>query len=172
VTTRAKGALEIRIATASDLPALTDLYNGYVERSPATFDTEPRSLADRREWLGHYATHGPHRLLVALRDGGLLGYASSSVFRPRSAYATSVETSVYLAEDAVGAGVGSALYAKLFDELDGERIHRAYAGVTLPNPASVALHRKFGFEPVGLFHEAGRKLDRYWSVQWFEKRFE
>jgi len=163
-------ALEIRAARASDVSALTQLYNHYIMSSPATFDTEPKSLDDRREWMSHYASHGRHRLLVAVAGEELLGYASSSVFRPKAAYATSVETTVYVAESAAGRGAGSALYARLFGELEGERVHRAFAGVTLPNPASLALHRKFEFEPVGVFHEAGRKFERYWSVQWFERR--
>ncbi len=167
---RAEGEVAIRDARVADLRALADLYNHYIESSPATFDTEPKSLDERREWMDHYAERGPHRLLVAMGDDGLLGYASSSVFRPRAAYATSVETTVYLAEGALRRGVGSALYGRLLGALEGERVHRVYAGVTLPNPASEALHRRFGFQPIGLFHEAGRKFDRYWSVQWFEKR--
>jgi phosphinothricin acetyltransferase len=164
--------LTVRGAKASDLEALTSLYNHYIESSPATSDTEAKSLDDRRAWMDHYAPHGRHRLLVALRGDDLLGYTTSSVFRPKDAYATSVETTVYISAEAMGQGVGSALYTELLTQLRDEPVHRIVAGITLPNPASQALHRKFGFEPLGLFHEVGRKFDRYWSVQWFQKHME
>jgi phosphinothricin acetyltransferase len=161
----------IRAARPADLPALTDLYNHYVTSSPATFDIEPFTLAERREWMDHHAERGPHRLLVAEDAAGrLLGYTGTGRFRPKAAYETSVETTVYLAPDATGRGLGRMLYAALFDVIAGEDVHRAFAGITMPNPASEALHRAFGFEPIGVFHEAGRKFGRFWSVQWFEKR--
>ncbi|PGH49904.1 GNAT family N-acetyltransferase [Streptomyces sp. Ru87] len=100
----------------------------------------------------------------------ILGYATSSPFRPKPAYGTSVETTVYCAPDALGRGVGSLLYTRLFEELAGEDLRRAYAGIALPNAASVRLHERFGFGPVGTFHEAGRKFGRYWDVAWFERR--
>jgi phosphinothricin acetyltransferase len=66
-------------------------------------------------------------------------------------------------------GVGRALYDALFEALETEDVHRAYAGITLPNDASVGLHERFGFRPVGVFDEVGRKFGRYWSVGWYEK---
>ena len=159
----------VRGAQEADLPALTDLYNHYVLTSPATFDLEPVSVEDRREWFGHYHDTGPHRLLVAVGDGRILGYASSSRLRPKPAYATSVETSVYVHPEHHGQGIGNRLYGELFRLLAGEDLHRAYAGVALPNPGSVALHLKYGFHELGLYHEVGHKFGRYWSVQWFER---
>jgi phosphinothricin acetyltransferase len=166
----AGGDAAVRPGAESDLPALLSIYNHYVVHTPITFDDEPLTLEQRREWLSHYSTRGPHRLLVAEIAGAVVGYACSSVFRPKGAYRTSVETSVYLAPDRTRRGIGSALYRELFAALTGEDVHRAYAGVTLPNPASLALHRRFGFEPAGLHDEVGRKLGRFWSVQWLEKR--
>jgi phosphinothricin acetyltransferase len=99
----------------------------------------------------------------------LRGYASSGEFKSRPGYATSVETSVYVAPESVGRGVGTRLYEKVFEALEGHDLHRAYAGIALPNPASVALHEKFGFKRVALFTEPGRKFGRYWDVAWFEK---
>lgn len=104
-------------------------------------------------------------------DGRVAGVASSGRYRPRAAYDTTVETSVYIAPDSVGRGLGSALYGALFDALDGERVHRAVAGIALPNDASVALHRRFGFERVGRFSEEGWKFDRFWDVDWYERVF-
>ena len=160
----------IRPARPGDVVALTALYNHYVETSPATFDLKPRSLEERVEWLGHYGERGRHRLLVAFDADALLGYAGTSRFRPKAAYDSSVEMTVYVAPGQTSRGVGRALYRELFDALAGEDVHRAYAGITLPNAASLALHRAFGFEPVGTFDEAGSKFGRYWSVQWLQKR--
>ena len=162
----------IRGATEGDLPALTELYNHYIAHTSITFDTEIYTVETRREWFSHYSDSGRHRLLVAEGiDGNLLGYASSSKFRPKAAYDTSVETSVYVAESAHGLGVGTALYAALFAILSTEDVHRAVAGVTIPNEKSLALHTKFGFRQVGVMTEVGRKFDRYWDVMWLEKAF-
>jgi phosphinothricin acetyltransferase len=160
----------IRIARHSDLEAVTALYNHYVETSPATFDIEPKSLEDRAEWMSHYGATGRHRMLVAEIEGSLVGYAATSQFRVKAAYDTSVEMTIYLAPNHTARGIGRRLYEALFDALGGEDVHRAYAGITLPNRASEALHRSFGFEPAGCHHEVGRKFGRYWSVQWLEKR--
>jgi len=167
--------LRIRAAIAADVPALTDIYNYYVLTSPATFDIEPVSLEARLEWFSHYAAHGPHRLLAATlddnddNDNNVVGFASSGLLAARPAYATSVETSVYVHADALGQRIGTRLYTALFAALTEEQVHRAYAQVTLPNPASVALHRRFGFHEIGLQSEVGYKFGRYWSVQLFEK---
>jgi phosphinothricin acetyltransferase len=159
----------VRAGQPDDLPALTDIYNHYVRTSGATFDTAEFTVEARREWFAHYGRTGPHRLLVALDGEDLLGYATSSPFRPKPGYATSVETTVYLRQDATGQGLGALLYRALFDALVGEDVHRAYAGVVLPNDASVALHEKLGFRAVGTFQELGRKLGRYWDVRWYER---
>jgi phosphinothricin acetyltransferase len=159
----------VRPGRANDLPALTDIYNHYVRTSPATFDTVEFSLDARREWLGHYADDGPHRLLVAVDDADVLGYVTSSTLRPKPAYSTSVETTVYLRPDSTGRGIGTTLYRALFEALEGEDVHRAYAGVALPNDASLALHCRLGFREIGTYVEVGRKFGRYWDVRWFER---
>lgn len=168
----------VRPGHEGDLEALTDLYNHYVRETPVTFDIEPFSPEERRPWLLSHREDGPHRLLVAReareagtsREGRLLGYAHSSRFRPKAAYDTSVECTVYVAPDAGGQGIGTLLYKRLFEILDGEDVHRAYAGITLPNEASVRLHRRFGFEPCGTYTQAGRKFGRYYDVRRFEKQ--
>jgi phosphinothricin acetyltransferase len=164
-------SLEVRSAIVDDLCALTDIYNHYVVTSPTTFDIRARSIEETREWFTHYAVTGRYRLLVTVeREGGaVLGYATSSRFRDRPAYATSVETSVYVHPRSRGHGVGSALYRALFDQLRGEDVHRAFAGIAVPNDPSVALHERFGFRVVGTYTEVGRKFGRYWDVLWMEK---
>ncbi len=161
--------VEIRPATESDLGALNDIYNHYIRTTTITFDIEPIAMPRRREWFSHYAVTGRHRLFVAVTGSSLLGYATSSQFRGKAAYDTSVETTVYLAPDAGGRGVGTRLYDTLFTALEGEDVHCALAGITLPNPASLALHEKFGFREVGVFTEVGRKFDRFWDVGWYRK---
>lgn len=161
--------MEIRAATEADLESINDLYNNYILTSPATFDIEPFSIERRREWFSHYSTTGRYRVFVACDEESVLGFASSSQFRPKAAYETSVETTVYCAESSGGRGIGSELYQALFAAIEDEDIHRAYAGITMPNAASVALHEKFGFKQVAYFTEQGRKFDRYWDVAWFEK---
>jgi phosphinothricin acetyltransferase len=160
----------VRPGLDDDIGPLNELSNQYIRESPATFDIEPWPIERRREWFTHYRTSGRHRLFVAVGgDAGVVGYATSSPYRPKDAYETSIETSVYVAAEATGQGVGAALYAALFAALAGEDIHRAFAGVTFPNPASVALHERFGFRQAGLFTEQGRKFGRYWDVAWFER---
>ena len=164
---------DVRIATASpgDLRAIADIYHHYILTSHATFEVEPRSDEAWGDWFEAFGEAGRHRLLVARDDGRVLGYASSSAFRPRAAYAPSVETSVYLDANATGRGVGTALLTTLLAELGTEDVHRAYAGVALPNPASIRLHERFGYRHVGTFTEQGRKFGRYWDVAWYERPF-
>ncbi len=166
--------IAIRSAEARDLPQLVALYNHYIEHSPATFDLVPHTIEDRRPWFDAFARSGRHRLLVAeaiseAGDARIAGFASSRQFRAKAAYDPSVEASVYVAHDALGHGIGGALYAELLPLLRAAPdAHRALAGITLPNDASVALHERFGFERVGVFREVGFKFDRYWDVVWYE----
>jgi phosphinothricin acetyltransferase len=153
-----------------DLPALTAIYNYYVLNTPVTFDLRAFAPEERRSWFDDHAASGPHRLVVATDPAGAcLGYASSSRWRPKPAYATTVEASVYCRPETVGRGCGTALYTALFRSLEGEDIQTIVAGISLPNPASLALHARLGFRSVGVFHQVGRKFDRYWDVAWFER---
>lgn len=170
--------IQVRAADESDLKALTSIYNHYVRESPVTFDLEPFTPEERRPWLLSYREDGPHRLMVASAappDGSadgrrrVVGYAHSGRFRPKAAYDTSVECTVYVAPHEGGRGIGTLLYERLFEALEGEDLHRAYAGITVPNEASVRLHRRFGFELCGTYGQAGRKFGRYHDVQRFEK---
>jgi phosphinothricin acetyltransferase len=164
------GHAEIRAAEDGDIPSLNEIYAHYVRDSHVTFDVEPTTEVARRTWLGEHPG-GRHRVVVAAVDGVVVAFASSSPYRPRRAYDTTVETSAYVAPDHLGRGLGSALYAELLRGLEGEDVHRAVAGIALPNDASVALHRRFGFERIGRFTEQGRKFGRYWDVEWYERNF-
>jgi phosphinothricin acetyltransferase len=159
----------VRPGRDQDLPALTDLYNHYVVNTAITFDIEPFTMAERADWFAQYQPTGPHRLYVAAMGDTAVGYATSSPFRQKAAYDTTVETTVYCHPDFTGRGIGSALYEALFDGISGEDLRRACAGITLPNDASIALHRRFGFRDVGAHTEVGRKLGRYWDVLFMER---
>jgi phosphinothricin acetyltransferase len=159
----------IRPARLSDLPALTDIYNHYIVETPITFDLQAWTPEERRTWFDAHADTGRHRLLVAEDDERILGYACTSRFRPKAAYDTTAETSVYCHASATGRGIGTALYRALFDAVRDEDIHRFVAGVTLPNDGSVALHARFGFQRIGVLTEVGRKFGRYWDVAWLER---
>ncbi|CAL9311233.1 N-acetyltransferase family protein [Streptomyces olindensis] len=163
--------VQVRPGVEEDLEALTALYNHYVRETAITFDTVIFTPEERRPWLLSHPEDGPYRLRVAVdRDTqGILGYATSSPFRAKPAYATSVETTVYVAPDAGGRGIGTLLYKALFEALSGEDLHRAYAGIAQPNEASARLHERFGFRHVGTYREVGRKFGRYWDVAWYEK---
>lgn len=159
----------IRSGQRADLPRLTEIYNHYVLHTPATFDLEPYTVEKRAIWFEQFSAAGRYRIVVAEEGGVVLGYACTTRFRPKAAYETSVETSIYCAAEAVGKGVGSRLYDALFETLRDEDIHRYVAGYTLPNPASAALHERFGFKRVGIFSEVGRKFGKYWDVAWNER---
>lgn len=160
------GQVQIRSAAPDDVSALTALYNHYIEHTPATFDLEPWTVERRRvEWFDNYAPTGPHRILVAEEASGrIVGMTYSGPWHRKAAYASSVETSVYCLAGETGRGLGRALYSALFTALEAEPLNRAFALITLPNDASEALHRRMGFESVGVLPEAGRKFDRFWDV--------
>ncbi len=162
--------LLVRSAERADIAALTRILNHYIRETHITFNTEVVSEDARIAWLESFSPSGPHRLLVAAIDERVVGWASSHSLRSQAAYHRSVETSIYLDADNCGRGVGRALYSRLLDELRRESsVHRAFAGIALPNPASIALHERLGFEVVGTFREVGHKFGRYWDVRWYEK---
>ncbi|MDO0933888.1 N-acetyltransferase family protein [Streptomyces sp. DG2A-72] len=163
--------VQVRPGVESDLEALTDLYNHYVRETPITFDTAAFVPEERRPWLLSHPEDGPYRLMVATEVDSqeILGYATSSPYRAKPAYATSVEVTVYVAPGAGRRGIGTLLYKALFEALADEDLHRAYAGIAQPNEASTRLHERFGFRYVGTYREVGRKFGRYWDVAWYEK---
>lgn len=159
----------VRAGAERDLPALTEIYNHFVEHTVTTFDVDRFSVDERRDWLGHYRPTGPHRLLVGEADGVVAGYVTSGPLRAKPAYRHSVETTVYCAPASTGRGLGTALYRELLGLLAGEDVHRAYAGIALPNEASERLHRRLGFRDVGTYTEVGFKHGRWVDVRWYER---
>jgi phosphinothricin acetyltransferase len=169
-TLRPVEGASIRPGRESDLPDLVAIYNHYVLHTPITFDLEPYTLDTRRPWLAQFFAGDPrHRLFVAEHDGRVIGWADSHQFRAKAAYDPSVESSVYLDPAVHGRGLGARLYQTLFDALVGHDVHLIMAGITLPNDASIALHRRFGFQSCGVMREVGRKHGRYWDVEWLQR---
>jgi phosphinothricin acetyltransferase len=160
----------IRNIVKSDLPQIVDILNPFILTTAVTFDTDPYTPDSRLPWFQQFDPSGRHQCLVAEKDGTIVGYANSGRLREKRAYDTSVEVSIYKAQGCNEPGLGTRLYTALFESLSKQDIHRAHALITLPNEASVALHKKFGFYEVGTLHEAGRKFDQYHSVFWMEKR--
>ena len=158
----------ISAATPADRAAIIAINNHYIEHSVATFDTELETIEAKASWFASFDDHGPYQLLVA-RDPEVTGYACTSQYRTHEAFDATVVLSIYLAPDHVGRGVGSALYTALFDAIADAGLHRALAGIALPNDASVALHRRFGFADVGVFDEYATKWGRQLSTLWMQR---
>jgi phosphinothricin acetyltransferase len=156
----------IRPAEERDLPRLTDIYNHYVETTAVTFDVDPYDVENRRPWFAQFAPRGPYRLFVAERAGVVDAYAGTTPFRPKRAYDTTVEATIYCAPGATGQGLGNVFFSALWDALEGEDLRCAVAGITPPNEPSIKLHERFGFRLSG---DARRrpKLGRYWDVAWY-----
>jgi len=161
--------VDVRHGQERDLEQINEIYNYYVRETPITFDIDEITMQQRRDWFKRYGSAGRYHLMVAVDGEVVLGYATSSPMHERRAYETSVAFSIFCARDAVGRGIGTALYAALLESVKSEDVHRAYGGITMPNPASVALHERFGFRQVAYFTEQGRKFEKYWDVAWFEK---
>jgi phosphinothricin acetyltransferase len=162
----------IRKAVADDAVGINAVYNPYILESAATFETVPIDETARRNWIEARRSNPRHPAFVAEEAGRIIGFANASPFDERQAYETSIKVSVFLVSEAQGRGVGGGLYTALFDAVGQADVHRAFALIVAPNPASVALHERFGFRHVSTLDEVGRKFGRYHSVMWFEKRFE
>lgn len=160
--------LRIRPATEADAPTLLAIYAPFVEHTVVSFETSVPPVDEFAARVRMYAAQWAW--LVAERDGRCIGYAYGSPHRERAAYRWSTETSAYVDASAQRAGVGKALYLALFDALIAGGYCNAYAGITLPNEASMALHRSVGFEPVGVFRSIGYKFGAWHDVAWAQRR--
>ena len=161
----------VRPACETDAEGINAVYNPFIRNSASTFETEELTRAERRQWLVERAADSRYPVVVAQTgDGVVCGFANASPFDKREGYRTSIKTSVFVTPDWQGKGLARKLYTALFEALAGEGLHRAYALIVAPNPASVALHEAFGFAYLATLDEAGWKFDRYHDVLWFEKR--
>lgn len=158
----------IRQAAASDAGALLDIYAPYIRDTVITFEYDVPTAEEFAARIEETAALHPY--LVCERDGQIIGYAYAHRIRERAAYDWAAELSIYLAPEAQGQGVGTALYRCLIDLLEQQRLRILYGCVTLPNEKSQKLHEKLGFSLVGVWHGSGWKFDGWHDVGWFEKR--
>jgi L-amino acid N-acyltransferase YncA len=156
----------IRQAQISDAAALLEIYRPSVTDSAVSFELEPPSAAEFEERIAKALQKWAW--LVAEDDLGPVGYAYATAHRPRGAYQWSVETSAYVRDDHRGQGLGKRLYRALLPVLAEKGYCTAYAGIALPNDASVALHRSVGFTHVGVFRRAGWKFGAWHDVSWWQ----
>ncbi|QSR30944.1 GNAT family N-acetyltransferase [Nocardioides sp. S5] len=157
--------MQIRAATAADLPAVAAIYGREALEGHATFDVEPRPTSTWKERLA--ATDD--RFLVADHEGTVIGYATSMPYRAKPAYLHTRETTVYVAPGHQGLGTGRRMYDALLALLADDGVHVVVAAVAQPNPGSLALHRACGFTEIGTMREVGRKHDRWIDITWLQK---
>lgn len=155
----------IRLATERDAEQIAAIYAPNVTDTVISFESEPPGADEMRRRI--QLTLERYPWLVCERQGRLLGYAYAGAHGSRAAYRWSVDVSVYVHEDARRMGVGRALYASLFAALELQGFYNAYAGATLPNPASVGLHESVGFQPVGVYRGVGYKMGAWHDVAWW-----
>jgi phosphinothricin acetyltransferase len=155
----------IRLATERDAEQIAAIYAPNVTSTVISFEFEPPSAGEMRRRIEITLERYPW--LVCERQERLLGYSYADAHGSRAAYQWSVDVSVYVHEDARRRGVGRALYSSLFAALELQGFCNAYAGATLPNPASVGLHESVGFQPVGVYQGVGYKLGAWHDVGWW-----
>jgi L-amino acid N-acyltransferase YncA len=156
----------LRQCTPSDAARVCDIYNYYVRETVITFEESPVLEAEMTQRISSITAHLPW--LVWETDQEIVGYAYASPWKVRAAYRYSVESSIYLAPQATGRGLGSQLYTALIADLRQRGLHCVIGGAALPNPASVSLHEKLGFDKVAEFKQVGFKLGRWIDVAYWE----
>jgi L-amino acid N-acyltransferase YncA len=155
--------LMIRNVKPEDATAIADIYNHYTKNTIITFEEEEISESDLADRIKDVISdHLPW--IVAEIDGEILGYAYTTKWKSRSAYRYTVESTIYLAPEKVGHGVGSRLYKELISRVKQANMHAIIGVIALPNPSSVSLHEKFGFKRVAYFEEVGTKFDKWIDV--------
>ncbi|MEY8356629.1 N-acetyltransferase family protein [Lachnospiraceae bacterium 54-53] len=158
----------IRIAEEKDLPALLDIYNYEVEHGLSTFDLNPKTMEERLAW---YRAHnvGNHPLIVAEEDGKAVGYASLSSYRPKEAYAATVELSIYIDRDYRRRGIAGKLAVAILETArEREDIHTVISVITGGNEASIRLHELLGFVHCGTIREVGAKFGKMLDIENFQ----
>lgn len=150
-----------------DAAAIAGIYRPAVVGAAISFEFEPPDAAEMDRRVQTTLKRTPW--IVCEHEHTILGYAYAGRHRDRAAYQWSVDVSAYVLRDYHRAGIGSALYTSLFAILELQGFRNAYAGITLPNPASLALHTRVGFTPVGIYRHVGYKLGSWHDVQWLER---
>jgi phosphinothricin acetyltransferase len=160
-------ATNVRLATPDDALGVQAIYAPIVRDTAISFEVEPPTVEEMRQRIDNTLAHLPW--LVCERRGDILGYVYASPHRTRPAYQWSVDASVYVHSGARRSGIGRALYHSLFALLVLQGFYQVYAGITLPNPASVGLHESLGFQPVGGYRAVGYTLGAWHDVGWRQR---
>ncbi|MCY1152766.1 MAG: GNAT family N-acetyltransferase [Sphaerochaetaceae bacterium] len=157
----------IRLVREDDVREILDIYAPYVKNTSITFECTTPSLKDFNKKVSKVTSFYP--FLVCEVNNSVIGYAYADRIREREAYDWDVELSIYLNQNYSNLGIGKILYEALLDILKLQNIYNAYGVITLPNKASVKLHKKLGFKEIGVFHNTGFKFNKWYDVIWFEK---
>lgn len=158
--------MAIREVRAADAPRIAAIYNHYVRETVVTFEEEPVADGEMARRIAETVAGYPWFVWEA--DGEIAGYAYASSWKRRSAYRFCAECTIYLAPERTGQGIGRALYPALIAAMRAMGLHTAIGGISLPNPASIALHEKLGFVPAGRFTQVGFKFGRWVDVGYWE----
>jgi L-amino acid N-acyltransferase YncA len=151
-----------------DAAACAAIYAPFVRNTAVSFEESPPDAGAMVQRIA--STQRTHPWVVAQEGDDVAGYAYASSHRVRSAYRWAADVGIYVGDRHRGRGVGRALYDALLGLLAAQGFHVACAGITLPNPASVALHEAVGFEPVGVYHQIGFKHGAWHDVSWWQRR--
>ncbi len=160
---------KIRKAEEKDIPSIKEIYNKEVRGGIATFDTQEKSLEDMKKWFSSHDTKNP--IIVAELNSKIIGWASLSKYDSKKAYSNTAEASLYISEDHQGKGIGKKIMKHLLDEGKKRGLHTVIARITDGNEVSVTLHKKFGFEYVGIYKEVGKKFGKFLDVHLMQKIF-
>ncbi len=156
----------VRPAKLSDAEAIRTIYNYYVEKTIVTFETELVTTEQMRDRIREVTSYS--HWFVAESANGINGYAYACQWKSRCGFRFTLESTIYVSPHAVGIGIGRTLYAKLISTLRDTKFHAIVAGIALPNPASIALHEKMGFEKVAHFPQVGWKFDKWIDVGYWQ----
>ena len=162
--------MKIRCIEDQDIQEVFMIYKPYIEKTSITFETEVPAYEEFVERVHHKLSQFPW--LVCEADGEIIGYAYASRLRERAAYDWDAELSVYLKAEVHNQGVGTLLYQALEDILKSMHYVNLYGCITIPNEASIRLHQKLGYKPIGIFHNSGYKDGCWHDVLWMEKNIQ
>ena len=159
--------LKIRKALIGDVEGITDIYNEAILKTNATFDTEEKKLEEQISWFKSHGSKNP--IIVAEKNGSILGWAALSKYDKKCAYSDTAEISLYVKQEFQGQGIGKKLMNEIINLGKKAGIHSIVARVTAGNNISIDLHKLVGFEIIGIMKEVGYKFDKWLDVYFMQK---